>query len=83
MVAYVAADRLAWCGWPQGQAALSDCTLLKKATPTDRDKLLQEMADMGGNDMRAAYARDRLAARHEPPNVGAKAGPMAALTKHE
>lgn len=29
VVAYVAADRLAWCGWPQGQAALADCTLLK------------------------------------------------------
>jgi len=69
VVAYVAADRLAWCGWPQGQAALADCTLLKKATPGELDKLLREMADMDGNDMRAAYARGRLAARHEPPNV--------------
>lgn len=72
VVAYVVADRLAWCGWPQGQAALADCTLVKKATPAERDKLLQEMADMGGNDMRAAYARGRLAARHEPPNVRGK-----------
>ena len=69
VVAYVAADRLAWCGWPQGQAELADCTLLKKATPDEREKLLREMADMGGDDMRAAYARGRLVARHEPPNA--------------
>lgn len=68
VVAYVRGDRLAWCGWPQGEAALADCTLLMKATPEARDKLLREIAAIG-NDARAAYARDRLAASHETPNV--------------
>lgn len=61
VVAYVRGDRLAWCGWPQGEAALADCTLLKKATDAERDKLLREMADSGSNDMRVTYARQRLA----------------------
>jgi hypothetical protein len=60
LVAYVRGDRLAWCGWPQGEAALADCTLLMKADPEARDKLLLEMAALG-NDARATYARDRLA----------------------
>ena len=62
VVAYVRGDRLAWCGWPQGEAALADCTLLKKATPEQRDELLHLMAG-SGNDMRSTYARERLAAK--------------------
>ena len=76
VVAYVRGDRLAWCGWPHGEAATADCTLLKKATPDERDKLLRDMADCG-HDMRATYARDRLAARHEPPNVRGEPDPTA------
>lgn len=68
VVAYVRGDRLAWCGWPQGEAALSDCTLLKKATSAERDKLLYEMADIG-HDMRANYAKQRLAQRHMGPRL--------------
>jgi hypothetical protein len=60
VVAYVKGDRLAWCGWPQGEAALADCTLLKKATPAERDRLLIDMADCS-NDPRAIYALERLA----------------------
>lgn len=79
VVAYVRGDRLAWCGWPQGEAALADCTLTKKATPAERDKLLREMAASGSADMRAAYACERLAASHETPNAQhnrpASAGP--------
>jgi len=41
IVAYVRGDRLAWCGWPEGEAALSDCTLITKATPDERDELLR------------------------------------------
>ena len=61
VVAYVRGDRLAWCGWPQGEAALSDCTLERKATPAERDTLLHEMAACGQNDSRGSYARERLA----------------------
>ena len=59
VVAYVEGDRLAWCGWPEGEAKLADCTLTKKATPEQRDKLLLEMADCT-NDRRGRYARQRL-----------------------
>ena len=63
VVAYVRGDRLAWCGWPEGEAALADCTLLKKATPAERDKLLREIANTTAVDRRATYARDRLMLR--------------------
>ena len=59
VVAYVEGDRLAWCGWPEGEAKLADCTLTKKATPEQRDKLLLELADLT-NDRRGRYARQRL-----------------------
>lgn len=74
VVAYVRGDRLAWCGWPQGEAALADCTLLKKATDAERDKLLHDMADCG-HDPRATYARDRLRAApttQQAPTGGAE-----------
>jgi hypothetical protein len=60
LVAYVRGDRLAWCGWPEGEAALSDCALVRKATPAQRDKLLEEMAASSGT--RARYAQQRRAA---------------------
>lgn len=69
VVAYVRGAHLAWCGWPPGEAALADCTLLKKATPEERDKLLRDMAEMDGRDMRAEYARQRMAEIGKPPNV--------------
>lgn len=59
VVAYVEGDSLAWCGWPEGKAKLTDCTLTKKATPEQRDKLLLEMADCT-NDQRGRHARQRL-----------------------
>lgn len=61
VVAYVRGDRLAWCGWPQGEATLTDCMLLKKAAPEQRIKLLREIAK-AGHDPRGQYARDRLEA---------------------
>ena len=67
VVAYVRGDRLAWCGWPEGEAALADCTLVKKAAPAERDKLLREMATSNMNDARAVTARRRIAAMAEAP----------------
>lgn len=66
VVAYVRGDKLCACGWPCTLADLSDCTLIKKATPAERDKLLREMADMDGGDSRGVYARERLAAVSAP-----------------
>ena len=60
VVAYVRGDRLAWCGWPQGEALLADCTLIHKATEQERASLLQDMAAIPG-DARGEYARQRLA----------------------
>ena len=60
-VALVDRDRLSWCGWPEGEAELKDCTLVEKARPEVRDKLLREMAAMTGEDHRGRYARRRLA----------------------
>ena len=59
LVAYVRGDRLAWCGWPPGEAALADCTLVKKATDEQRAKLIQELASCG-DDPRAYWARAEL-----------------------
>ena len=60
IVAYVRGDRLAWCGWPQGEAALADCSLVKKATDNERLKLLHDLAAINAPDMRCSYARNRL-----------------------
>lgn len=58
VVAYVQGDRLAWCGWPEGEARLADCTLLQKASDEYRAKILNELAESTG--ARARYARHRL-----------------------
>ena len=57
LVAFVDGDRLAWCGWPEGTANVSDCTLVRKATDESRFALLQEMARSAGNGIRQRYAR--------------------------
>ena len=60
-VACVQGERLSWCGWPEGSAKLSDCLLVDKATPAERRKLLEDLANMrSGDDHRARYARSVL-----------------------
>jgi hypothetical protein len=63
VVAYVDGDRLAWVGWPEGEAMLSDCTLVTKAPAGKRASMLKELAAMKGDDRRGRYARARLSAR--------------------
>lgn len=60
LVAYVRDDRLAWVGWPEGEAQLADCTLLTKATPEERRRLLHEMA-ASKSGRRSRYAAYTLA----------------------
>lgn len=60
VVAYVRGDRLAWQGWPPGEAALADCTLLQKASPAKRHHDLLMMAECGDPE-KSAYAKHRLA----------------------
>jgi hypothetical protein len=64
IVAYVDGDRLAWCGWPPGEALLADCTLVRKGTHEERGRLLRQMANMRSNgdgyDRRQRIAELRL-----------------------
>ena len=61
VVAYVQGDRLAWLGWPQGEAAVADCDLVKRCTPEKRQKWLLELAGMrDDSDPRCRYAKHRL-----------------------
>lgn len=78
VVAYVKGNRLAWCGWPPGEAILSDCVLLEKATESKRSELLRTMAECG-DDERCAYARqrlDRIETHGDCDTVLAKADPV-------
>ena len=45
---------LAWCGWPNGMARLSDCTLIKIATDEEHAKTLAGVLRTG--DSRASHA---------------------------
>lgn len=56
-VAFVEGDRLAWCGWPEGLALLSDCTLVEKASAEQRQSILRSMAGIPTNDSRQRYAQ--------------------------
>ena len=67
VVAYVRDDRLAWVGWPEGEASLEHCTLIEKATPEYRNKLLHDMAAMESDDARRRYAAHRLSQQHNQP----------------
>lgn len=59
VVAFVEGDVLFWCGWPEGCAALTDCELVRKASPEQRRALLIDM--QGTQGLRGAYARRALA----------------------
>lgn len=59
-VACVIGDKLSWCGWPEGQAELSDIRLIKVASDDSRYDLLHEIASISGNDHRKRYAQKRL-----------------------
>lgn len=50
---YEAGD-LAWCGWPNGMARLSDCTLTKRASEAEHIEILARVKNCG--DSRAQRA---------------------------
>ena len=43
VVKYVRGDKLSWCGWPPGEANLADCTLIRKASPEEREELTRRI----------------------------------------
>lgn len=63
-------DRLAWCGWPPGTAKLSDCELKESCTNEESLKLINELANMRGDertgqDHRKSWALAELNPREE------------------
>ncbi len=42
IVKYVNSDRLAWCGWPPGEARLVDCRVTLVLTDKQREDFLNE-----------------------------------------
>lgn len=48
MVAYVDGQNLAWCGWPAGEANLSDCEIKKPCTDEEHMKMLLTLASGSG-----------------------------------
>lgn len=66
VVAYVDGDYLAWCGWPEGEAKVSDCTLVKRCSDDEHIKQLESLANSRGK--RSYRAQAALArARGEQP----------------
>lgn len=39
--------RLAWCGWPPGQALLDDCELVYQATDREHEWVLRDVQEAG------------------------------------
>jgi hypothetical protein len=37
-------DRMSWCGWPPGEARISDCDLVYSCTDAEHEKLLAELS---------------------------------------
>lgn len=65
VVAYVDGDDLAWCGWPAGEARLSDCRLMKPCSDAEHLDWLRHIAQSDGK--RALRAREALAALEAAP----------------
>lgn len=66
VVAYVDGDYIAWCGWPAGEAKVSDCTLVKPCSDEEHLELLHKLAKSDGK--RASQAKVALAKRGNPDN---------------
>lgn len=65
VVAYVDGDRLAWVGWPPGQALVTDCELVEECSVEESERLLRQLADSKGGpgDKRVNMARRLLGER--------------------
>lgn len=51
---------LSWCGWPDGEAKIADCRLIKRATDAEHLDWLTQIAN--GDGRRGARAREELEA---------------------
>jgi hypothetical protein len=67
VVAYVDGEYLGWCGWPAGEAKLSDCWLKKTCTDEEHLHRLQEIAKSDGKRARRAnLALEQLTGPQRP-----------------
>lgn len=63
LVAYCVGNRLAWSGWPEGEAYTADCELVRACSDEEHEKHLREWADKphrrddGSEDLRASMCR--------------------------
>lgn len=67
-VAYVDGDRLAWVGWPPGDAMVSDCTMVERASDEEHMRMLHALAEIRGDryaDERGIKARAALEAKED------------------
>jgi hypothetical protein len=62
VVAYVDGERIAWCGWPAGEAMAADCWLKKSCTDEEHRDWLEQIAKSDGK--RASMARRALESFH-------------------
>lgn len=62
LVACVDGEELHWCGWPEGRAKLSDCKLVRKASPEQRVDMLHNLASMNNDGHRKSHAQQTLTA---------------------
>ena len=59
-VAYVEGNYLAYCGWPEGEARLADCTLVYRCIDEEHQELLERCAKLPLPDARGRKARALL-----------------------
>jgi len=60
VVAFVEGDMLSPLGWPETIAKVSDCTLIKKATPEDRIMWQKDLLKLPASDIRGSWARNHV-----------------------
>lgn len=76
VVAYVDGEYLAWCGWPAGEARLSDCRLTKPCSDEEHIDWLRQIAKAEGK--RARRAQLALAALDAAAGPEGEGTPMTA-----
>lgn len=57
IVAFAEGNKIAWCGWPDGRADVTDCDLVYTATEEEHRQLVRELARLRGDSRGAAVLR--------------------------
>ncbi len=62
VVAYVDGEYLGWCGWPEGEAKLTDCTIVTRCADAEHLDWLRQI----GDPKRTPDKRQRMAQAAHP-----------------